>query len=156
MSVRVLSAVTNQDAATVHASCVTLHDRGLLITGRSGSGKSALALQMMGMGAALVSDDQVNLWMEGEMVAAQAPEPIRGLIEARGIGLLQADPVGPVSLAWVLDLDTEETARLPEPENVQVLKQSLPLLRAVKSPHFAASLVQLMKTGRVGPEWPRT
>ncbi len=48
-------------AGIVHASCVAFGGAGVLILGPSGSGKSALALALMGLGAALVADDRVLL-----------------------------------------------------------------------------------------------
>ena len=42
---------------TVHASCVAIDGRAVLIGGRSGTGKSDLALRLIDRGAALVSDD---------------------------------------------------------------------------------------------------
>jgi HPr kinase/phosphorylase len=41
------------DDTILHASCVALNGRAVLITGKSGSGKSALALQLMAYGAML-------------------------------------------------------------------------------------------------------
>ncbi len=154
MTVRVLSAVENQDSAIVHASCVALDGRGLLITGDAGSGKSGLALQLMALGSLLVADDRVELKMSGNKATAQSPENIRGVIEARGLGLLRADTVGSVALAYVVDLNRTETARLPDPVDVKLLRQTVPLLHAADIPHFAASLIQLLKAGRTGPEWP--
>jgi len=42
----------------LHASCVCLEGRAVLIRGASGSGKSGLALQLIALGAALVADDR--------------------------------------------------------------------------------------------------
>jgi HPr kinase/phosphorylase len=42
----------------LHASCIALEGRGLLILGPSGAGKSSLAIRMMALGASLVSDDR--------------------------------------------------------------------------------------------------
>ncbi|TMV03695.1 serine kinase [Ruegeria sediminis] len=156
MGAGALSEAEDLDTAIVHASCVAVAGKGLLIVGRSGSGKSSLALQMMALGAELVADDRVELSTEGEQVMARAPKAIAGLIEARGLGLLRAQPAGPVPLALVLDLDETETARLPAPRRKKVLRQSVPLLHAVDTPHFAAALVQILKMGRVDPEWPGT
>ena len=39
--------------------------------------------------------------------------PIRGLVEARGVGLLRADPLDEVPLALVADLGRLEDQRLP-------------------------------------------
>ncbi|PIY73077.1 MAG: serine kinase, partial [Rhodobacterales bacterium CG_4_10_14_0_8_um_filter_70_9] len=77
----------------IHASCVAWavagKARGLLILGASGAGKSALALELIALGAALVADDQVALRRVGEAVVAAPPPPLAGLIEARGLGLLR-------------------------------------------------------------------
>ncbi len=151
-----LSDIAEQDAACVHASCVAVQGAGVLITGVSGAGKSALALQMMALGAQFVADDRVALSTKGAQVLADAVPPIRGLIEARGIGLLRAESIGPVPLAYVVDLDQNEPARLPEPTEVRVLRQSVPLLRAAAVPNLSAALMQLLKLGRVSPEWPNT
>lgn len=43
----------------LHGTCVAYSQSGLLIIGTSGSGKSALALALMGMDAVLLADDRV-------------------------------------------------------------------------------------------------
>ena len=132
----------------VHATCVALNGRALLIRGASGRGKSALALELMGMGAELVADDRVVLTRKGDQVIADAPAPIRGMIEARGIGLLNATPAGPAPVMMVADLDQAETERLPRALTTQLLGREVTLLRAVQAPHFAAALLQYLKAGR--------
>ena len=132
----------------LHASCVALSGRALLIAGASGRGKSALALQMMALGAALVADDRVALRRAGDAVLAGAPPAIAGLIEARGLGLLHADPAGPVPVFALLDLDRTEPDRLPPARETDLLGQSVPLLWRVEAPHFPAALVQFLRTGR--------
>ncbi len=127
-----------------------------MIIGASGAGKSSLALQMMALGAQLVADDQVDLTGQANHVMAGAVPQISGLIEARGIGLLRAEAASPVRLAYVVDLDQSEPARLPEPEEILVLKQTVPLLHGAGVPNLAAGLIQLVKMGRVTPEWPNT
>ena len=46
---------------TIHASCVAIDGRALLIEGASGDGKSDLALRLIDRGATLVSDDYTCL-----------------------------------------------------------------------------------------------
>ena len=138
----------------VHGSCVAVGGHGALILGRSGAGKSALALQMMAHGARLVGDDRIALWVDGPDVMADGVDPIRGLIEARGIGLLRAEVAKATPVRWLVDLDRPEPERLPEPKRFRLLGQSLPLLRAADTPNLAAALMQLMKMGRVDPQWP--
>ncbi len=111
---------------------------------------------MMALGAQLVGDDQVDMFVQNDQVMANAVAPIKGLIEARGIGLLRAASVGPVPLAYIVDLDQTVSARLPEPFDVYVLKRAVPLLRGAGVPNLAAGLMQLVRMGRVAPEWPNS
>jgi len=97
----------------VHASCVVANGRAALIRGQSGSGKSALALRLLALGAGLVADDRTHLRHERGMVLAEAPAAIRGLIEARGVGILNAPAAGAAPLALVVDMDRHETEHLP-------------------------------------------
>ena len=156
MTSETLPTKPDEDWACVHASCVAISGRGVLIIGASGAGKSGLALQLMAYGAALVADDRVTLHLDGDRVLADAAPHIRDLIEARGMGVLHATGTGPVPVNWVVDLDKTEPDRLPEPALTQVLGLPVPLLRGHNVPNLAAALVQLMKAGRVDPQWPNT
>jgi HPr kinase/phosphorylase len=130
----------------LHASAVAVADRGLLILGASGSGKSGLALQLMALGADLVADDRTMLTQETCGVRLSAPAAIRGMIEARGLGLLRARPVeAPLHLA--LDLDARETDRLPPWRETDLLGQRTRLLHISASPHFPAALMQYLRMG---------
>lgn len=135
----------------VHGTCVALEGRGLLIVGASGSGKSGLGLQLMAFGARLVADDRVELTLVDATVQAAAPRSLPPLIEARGVGLLQADPLANAPLVAVVDLDQTEDARLPKSYRTAYLGIMVPLLRGCGSVHFAASLVQLLRRGRHTP-----
>ena len=53
----------------MQGTAVTAHGFGLLLVGSSGSGKSTLALQMMSLGAGLISDDIVALDQVGSVIA---------------------------------------------------------------------------------------
>lgn len=132
----------------VHASCVAAHGRGLLIRGAAGSGKSSLALALMALGARLITDDRAILQPRANRVMASAPAPLRGLIEARGIGLLNVDVAIETALDLVVDLDHTESDRLPPFRHTRLLEQDLPLLYRVENIHFAAMLMQYLKAGR--------
>jgi len=43
----------------IHASCVRIRGKGVLLLGASGAGKSDLALEMIDGGAKLVADDRM-------------------------------------------------------------------------------------------------
>lgn len=133
---------------TIHASAVAIDGRGLLILGPSGSGKSALALALMGLGAQLVADDRVILRADGSRLVAACPVPIEGRIEARGLGLLHARAAGPVAVAQVVDLGRAEPDRLPPFRNITLLGLTLPLVLGPAGPHLAPALLQLMRGGR--------
>lgn len=135
----------------VHASCVAVAGRGCLIVGASGSGKSALALSLMGYGASLVADDRVVLAPSAMGIRASAPPTIRGLIEARGIGILTCEPADPVVIGVVVDMDRVETARLPELRTIDLLGVAVTLLHRVDGPQFAPALMQFLKSGRKNP-----
>jgi len=45
----------------VHGSCVAWAQGGILLLGPPGGGKSDLALRLLGRGAVLVADDQVEV-----------------------------------------------------------------------------------------------
>ena len=137
----------------LHASCVAAGDAGVLILGASGSGKSALALTLMAFGAQLVSDDRTVLTRpeKGGPLQASAPDTIRGKIEARGIGVLAAEPVESVPVRLAVDLDRAETARLPEFRTVDIGGTPVPLLHKVESGHFAPAILQYVRSGRLEP-----
>ena len=136
------------DETTLHATCVAWADAAVLILGKSGSGKSALGLALMGWGCLLVADDQVHLRRRAGDVIAFCPKPITGLIEARGVGLLHADMAPPTTVSLVVDLDNDETSRLPIRHSYPCLGCELPLIKRIPDAHFAPAILQYLKAGR--------
>lgn len=132
----------------LHASCVALDTGALLILGASGRGKSALALQMMALGARLVADDRVKVWRDGQDLMAEAPAALSGLIEARGVGLLRADPMPRARIILAVDLDREEDRRLPPRRSVTLCGIAVDLVSGARHGHFAAALLQYLCAGR--------
>lgn len=134
--------------ATIHASTVAFElpegARALALSGPSGIGKSALALELMGLGARLVSDDQTVLRVDGGTLFAAPPPALAGLIEWRGVGLLPAEYLAQAPVvAWV-DLTTPSPDRLPVPRWIDLLGQRLPCLHIPASGARAAGLRQYM------------
>lgn len=128
-------------AVLMHASCVAVSGRGVLIIGPSGSGKSALALQLLAYGAALVADDQTELTVEGDSLIARCPAMLRGLVEARGVGLLRAEAVTQAEVRLVADMETAEPDRLPPHRTVTLLGKQVALVLGRGNDHFAASVL---------------
>ncbi len=136
------------DVETVHATCVAWGDQAVLIIGKSGSGKSALGLELMALGCHLVADDRVHLTRSENGILASCPAAIKGMIEARGIGILNADPAPPTDVSLVVDLDAEEATRLPPHRIITRLGCDLPLINRIRAAHFAPSILQILKAGR--------
>ena len=128
-------------AVLMHASCVAVSGRGVLIIGPSGSGKSGLALQLMAYGAALVADDQTELTVEGESLIARCPAVLQGLIEARGVGLLRAAALPQAEIHLVADMAKSEPDRLPPHRTVTLLGQEVALVLGRDNDHFPASVL---------------
>ena len=87
--------------ASIHACCVVLSragdpfgapsDAGVLLIGPSGSGKSDLALRLIALGAVLVADDRVELFVQHGTLMARAPQALAGLVEIRGGGSVEME-----------------------------------------------------------------
>ena len=135
--------------STLHGTCVTYGQSGLLIIGTSGSGKSALALSLMGMDAILVADDRVIVTNRDGVLTARCPPAIHGMIEARGIGLLAAKTQAATVVTCVVDLDQIEPDRLPPHRTLTILGVEVDLVFGKDTPNLAAALNQLMQIGRV-------
>lgn len=135
---------------TLHATCVALGARGILIRGASGAGKSALALQLMGHGAQLVADDQTILTRHDDAIFATCPPNLRGMIEARGIGLLAAKPRKTAKICLIVDLDQIETDRLPPKRNSDLMGVPIDLVFGSTSGHLPYGVLQYARAGRLG------
>jgi HPr kinase/phosphorylase len=75
-------------SVTLHGCMVDMRGVGVLITGKSGSGKSETAIGLLERGASLVADDMVLVKYVGGDLVASAPDLSRGYMEIRGIGIV--------------------------------------------------------------------
>lgn len=137
------------DHQIVHASCVAIDGRGLLILGPSGVGKSGLAIRMIGLGATLVSDDRTRLDAMAGQLTASCPNPdLSGLVEARGLGIVRAPASGPVTLALAVDLGQVEPDRLPPTRTLTLMGIPLRLVLHPQNDHFPDALMLYLRHGR--------
>ncbi len=122
----------------IHASCVAVNGKAVLLSGPPGIGKSDLALRLIDEGALLLSDDQTLLEREEGGLIAKPPASIEGLIEVRHVGLMRLPFVKAAPVALYVDLlgPDEQAERLPEPETIFFLDQPV---RRLRLPSFAAS-----------------
>jgi hypothetical protein len=108
---------------TIHASAVLVGARAIVIRGPAGSGKSRLALALLGAAdtgllpfARLVADDRTHVEAVNDRLLVSPAEQLRGLIEVRGFGIRHL-PFEPLAVAgWVVDLSAPDADRLPQPE----------------------------------------
>jgi serine kinase of HPr protein (carbohydrate metabolism regulator) len=112
----------------LHASCVAMEGRAVLISGPSGAGKSDLALRLLDRGFTLVSDDRTIIRKEGNKLVASAPDTIKGKLEIRGIGIVSMESVTDVPIALVVEL-TGEILRMPDDSRERlILGLPIPLI----------------------------
>jgi serine kinase of HPr protein (carbohydrate metabolism regulator) len=143
-----VSDTTTGTSETIHASCVAHSGRAVLILGKSGAGKSCLALDLMSRGAMLVSDDQTRLRSLDGILIASAPKVIRGKIEARGFGLLAAECAGPTPVVLAVDLTQKTPARLPEQRFITIAGVEIDLIYTAGLCNVAPAILQYLKGGR--------
>ena len=104
--------------------------RGVLIEGPSGSGKSDLALRALDAGWSLVADDRTLLWTCAARLYGRAPDPLTGLIEARGLGVLATPARAFAQVCLVVSCTPAEAVeRLPDEAVTTLLGVRLPLVR---------------------------
>ncbi len=131
----------------MHASAVVLRDRGVMISGASGSGKSGLALALIaharsfGLFARLVGDDQLLVEAHHGRLICAVPPSIAGLAELRGLG--------PHAVAFekktCIDLhvglvEPDQAQRFPDTDTEIIAGCEIRSLRLVKGDRRAAVL----------------
>ena len=73
----------------LHGVLVDIYGVGVLITGKSGVGKSETALELVKRGHRLVADDSVEIRQTDEdTLIGSSPELIEHLLEIRGLGII--------------------------------------------------------------------
>lgn len=97
----------------LHATCVAIEGRGVLLLAPPGAGKSDLALRLIDRGAMLVGDDGVMVAARDGRLLARCGPNIAGRIEVRGIGIVTLPYVAEVALALAVALD-RPVPRMPD------------------------------------------
>ena len=101
----------------MHANLIAVDGKGVLISGPSGGGKTLLALHLFrrcyraSIDVGWIADDQVVLEMRDQQLIGTAPNTIKGKIEVRGFGIVDAPASHiksvPVSLHVSLEPETK-------------------------------------------------
>lgn len=129
----------------IHATAVCFGGQAALIRGASGSGKSALGLQLMAMGCQLVGDDQCITYAKEGTAWVDAAPGLPQLIEARGVGLLTAQRSGPAKIRLVVDMDECSEDRMPTAKHTQIAGLPIAVINKARGPHFPSAILLYLK-----------
>ncbi len=132
---------------TLHASTVAIDGQAVMIEGRSGAGKSDLALRLIDRGAMLVSDDYTIVSVRDGRLWATAPATIAGRIEVRGIGIVDLPAAPPTPVALIVRLGTD-VPRLPDPHTRLI--EEVAIAEIVLEPFHASTPVRIELALRKG------
>ncbi|MEL6765579.1 MAG: HPr kinase/phosphatase C-terminal domain-containing protein [Pseudomonadota bacterium] len=130
----------------LHASAVAFGDRGLLILGPSGAGKTRLALELIALGAELVGDDRVILSPCGAGLSMRPAPALAGLVEIRGAGILRHPHRAEAPLWLALDLGRAPVERMGGLAPLRLEGIEVPCL-AGAAPLHAAAVMAMLRTG---------
>ena len=100
------------ETKTIHASGVCFEKKGVLILGKSGSGKSSLALSLVANGAQLVCDDRAQLRMKNKILMMTKPPSLPGALEVRGLGLISVPAITEARVELIIDMALTSDSRL--------------------------------------------
>lgn len=106
-------------AITTHGVLLEIFGIGVMLIGESGIGKSECALDLIGRGHRLISDDAVVLRRIGDRVVGESPEITRDHLEIRGLGIINARELFGVSAlgtAGIVGLCIEFVGGLEDPQ----------------------------------------
>lgn len=126
----------------VHGSFIDVYGIGVLLTGRSGIGKSEIALDLIERGHRLVADDVVMVTRKGEGILLGAgTDVVKHFMEIRGLGLIDVRSIfGIRSIRYqkrveiVVELqewkqDVEYTRTGLDHENISIMGVEIPHVR---------------------------
>lgn len=119
----------------IHACLLQLRGKGILIQGKSGSGKTSLLMGLLetfkgsNEAAFLVSDDQVLVTVKNNCLFGRAPETIAGKVEIFGFGIIQTSHIDECKIHMSVHLvDDEEIVRMPENRTEKLFEVEVPAI----------------------------
>lgn len=138
----------------VHGSFIDVYGIGVLLVGRSGIGKSEIALDLVERGHRLVADDVVMITRKGEGILMGAgTDVVKHFMEIRGLGLIDVRAIFGIRairfqkrVEIVIELeewkhDVEYTRTGLDHGNIRILDVEIPL---VKLPIFPGKNVTVI------------
>lgn len=130
----------------MHGTCVDLKGSGILIVGRSGAGKSSLAVGLLALGASLVADDQCELVSKNDGIRISKPAALPNSIEMRGVGLVSVPMSIQTNLDWVVNLDEVETERMPNRKFTNITGYRVPIIFGKNMDDLASRIYVLVSS----------
>lgn len=137
-----------------HGTLLAIGDKGVLLKGPSGSGKSDLALRtIMNVVPAhfnlsqpiLVADDQVKIILNENLIWGEAPENLKGLIEVRHLGIQKVPFQTVTRINLVVELSNlSQIERLPQFNNTIELIKGPPLPLIALDPFEHSAINKLL------------
>ena len=124
----------------IYGVMMNIYGKGIMITGKSGIGKSELALDLINRGHMLVADDRVDVSRVHKSIICTAPKILKRMLEIRGVGIVDVTRayganayLNRCQLDFVIKLvkydENEELDRLnPINETFNVLGLDVPML----------------------------
>ena len=118
----------------IHATGLVYRGFGLLIRGKSGLGKSLLALYLLdfaglhGLSAQLVGDDRLDIQKNEKALYMSPPESLAGKIELWGRGIIEMDHLASAPVDLVVDL-LEQGERMPATDQFSTSLSGIKLAR---------------------------
>lgn len=142
----------------IHATAIVIGDRGIIIIGASGSGKSSLAHALLqrafaeGRYATLVSDDQCLVRAVSGRLICSPPDTLRGGMEVRGSGLhaFAYEPHAVIHLMVRL-VEPAQVVRLHENTHIQL--QGVAIAHLDLPAGEAESACRSVEAWLFKPEW---
>ncbi|ASV87448.1 MULTISPECIES: HPr kinase/phosphorylase [Ochrobactrum] len=152
-----------EEKSGLHATTVQLQGRGVMLMGKSGAGKTELALTLVERAiarneqASLVADDRTLLHAESGKLIARVPQTLAGGVEIRGAGLFTVAYVEQTPLDLVVRLvDRDGAERYPSGENWHFEGVEVPclLLPALSSNGDSNALSRAIEATLFLKPWP--
>ncbi|MBV2142059.1 HPr kinase/phosphorylase [Falsochrobactrum sp. TDYN1] len=153
-----------EEKSGLHATTLQLCGRGVMVMGKSGAGKTELALTLIerakarGEQALLVADDRTLLHVEAGRLVASVPATLAGGVEIRGAGLFMIDYVEETLLDLVVMLvDYDHAERYPGGEKwrfegIEIPRLLLPALSESGDSNALSRAIEAILFHRPWPE----
>ena len=117
-----------------HGTLLEIYGQGVILVGKSGIGKSEVALELIKKGHRLVADDAILINQIGQEIHGRAPEHLKYFLEVRGIGLIDVYKMFGINsiadhktIRYIVELDHLEAnqgiKRLPETQSYRKILQ---------------------------------